>query len=90
MNIVHEWSPILMRINAFKFHPAVTSFAACDITSVIHPELVFICFPQNRFKHNVARVEENMKQTTRKLLYARLTQLCSATKRMKSAEDCLG
>ena len=41
-NIVHEWSPILMRMNAFKFHPAVTSFAACDITSVIHSELVFI------------------------------------------------
>ena len=39
MNIVHEWSAILLRINAVKFHVAVTSYAACDITSVIHSEL---------------------------------------------------
>ena len=47
MNIVHEWSPILMRINAVKFHPAVPSFAACDITSVIHSELVFFLIFNN-------------------------------------------
>ena len=44
MNIAREWSPILMRIDAVKFHPAVISFAPCDITSVIHSELVFIYF----------------------------------------------
>ena len=31
----------LMRVNVLKFHLAVASFAACDITSVIHSELVF-------------------------------------------------
>ena len=30
----------LMRVNVVKFHLAVASFAACDITSVIHSVLV--------------------------------------------------
>ena len=32
----------LMRVNVVKFHLAVTSFAACDITLVIHSELVLV------------------------------------------------
>ena len=31
----------LMRVNVVKFHLTVASFAACDITSVIHSELVY-------------------------------------------------
>ena len=31
----------LMRVNVVKFHLAVASFAACDITSVIHSVLDF-------------------------------------------------
>ena len=30
----------LMRVNVVKFHLAVASFAACDITSMIHSVLV--------------------------------------------------
>ena len=30
----------LMRVNLVKFHLAVASFAACDITSVIHSVVV--------------------------------------------------
>ena len=32
----------LIRVNVVKFHLAVASFAACDITSVIHSVLVLL------------------------------------------------
>ena len=36
-----SWFPLW---NAVTFHSAVTSFAACDITSVIHSALVILIF----------------------------------------------
>ena len=44
----------LMRENVVKFHLPVASFAACDITSVIHCELVLISAPSK--KHHSLKV----------------------------------
>ena len=41
-----------MRVNVVMFHLAVASFAACDITSVIHSGLVMKFFEQREGAFN--------------------------------------